>query len=563
MKFLGVFSFLLLKSDFAFAQLTIPDFAVRSYDGTDRDDNLGQANSALHRLAPALADNDHLNDPSLANPRTVSNLVGTHPPLWPSNSRRLSDMVWQWGQFIDHDFALTGHASGVAAHIPVPQDDTDDVLVEGNCAHIPFTRTDIDPSAHTREQVNLITAFIDASMVYGSDKERADALRTFSDGKLKVSAGNLLPLNEMGLDNAGGADDSTLFVAGDIRANEQLGLTAMHTLFVREHNRLADRIKNVGYNNDDDETIYQLARKIVASEIQIITYKEFLPAILGSEAPRFEDYNFDAGVNPQLSNEFSTVFFRFGHSMLSENFRLDHGQGQADTFVPLREAFFNPDFFKGDAENIDRIIRGLITTDAQEIDCKIIDDVRSFLFSDDGSSTFCLDLGSLNIQRGRDHQIPKYNAVRAAVGLSEVTSFQGITSDESLQAALQTAYGSVDNVDAWIGALAEDHLQGASVGELLAAGMKQEFERLRDGDPFFHERPDGRSDIPRMSEIIDLGDLTLGYVIEKNVDVNIDSAGSVFFNGRIFDRDPPLDLDPRRGDGPDDRDGGGNSRDGG
>ncbi len=74
-----------------------------------------------------------------------------------------------------------------------------------------------------------------------------------------------------------------MFLAGDIRANEQVGLTSVHTLFMREHNRLADLIKAVDPGLSDED-IYQKARKIVGAQMQIITYNEFLPALLGDAA---------------------------------------------------------------------------------------------------------------------------------------------------------------------------------------------------------------------------------------------------------------------------------------
>lgn len=67
------------------------------------------------------------------------------------------------------------------------------------------------------------------------------------------------------------------FVAGDIRAAEQPGLTSLHTLFMREHNRLCDVLSQQGLT--DDEEIYQIARKWVGGMIQSITYHEFLPAL--------------------------------------------------------------------------------------------------------------------------------------------------------------------------------------------------------------------------------------------------------------------------------------------
>ena len=136
-----------------------------------------------------------------------------------------------------------------------------------------------------RQQLNEITAWVDGSNVYGSNQERADALRTLDGtGKLKTSDGNMLPFNVDGLPNAGGSGPN-LFLAGDVRANEQLGLTAMHTLFVREHNRLAEKI-GAQRSNWDGDRIYEKARQLVGAQIQVITYNEFLPALLGKRAMR-------------------------------------------------------------------------------------------------------------------------------------------------------------------------------------------------------------------------------------------------------------------------------------
>ena len=168
-----------------------------------------------------------------------------------------------------------------------------------------------------RRQVNAITAFIDGSQVYGSDRVRASALRTNDGtGKLKTSSdGRLLPYNEQGLDNEGGARRTTLFVAGDVRVNEQIGLTAMHTLFVREHNRLTGIIatQNPGLSGDE---IYDLARKIVGAQIQNFTFSEFLPLLLGPDG--IDDYEgYDATVDPTIASEFSAAAYRVGHTLLS------------------------------------------------------------------------------------------------------------------------------------------------------------------------------------------------------------------------------------------------------
>src|SRR5262249_51095143 len=150
----------------------------------------------------------------------------------------------------------------------------------------------------------------DASMIYGSDPVRANDLRAGYGGRLLTrgdQTGNpadfgLMPYNTFGLPNANDAHlvpDDQLFLAGDVRANENIELTAVHTLFLQEHNRIAGIIAQ---NNPtfDDGTIFQDARAIVIAEIQSITFNEFLPALLGSGViPSYAGYDFT--VNPDIA----------------------------------------------------------------------------------------------------------------------------------------------------------------------------------------------------------------------------------------------------------------------
>ncbi|MDB4673503.1 peroxidase family protein, partial [Verrucomicrobiales bacterium] len=172
------------------------------------------------------------------NARTISNALSAQESPSP-DPRRLSDFVWQWGQFIDHDLVLTH--TDPSEPFPIAVTDEGDLLAPA----IPFSRSEND-GGDPREQINSVTPSLDASMVYGSTPERTAALRTFDGGRLRTSAGDLLPYNTTGLDNdSGGAPESeaaSFFVGGDLRVNEQPGLTAMHTLFVREHNRIADSL---------------------------------------------------------------------------------------------------------------------------------------------------------------------------------------------------------------------------------------------------------------------------------------------------------------------------------
>ena len=238
----------------------------------------------------------------------------------------------------------------------------------------------------------------------------------------------------------------------------------------------------------DDERIYQEARSVVIGQMQVITYQEFLPALLGKDAiGPYRGYN--ETVNASLSNLFSTVCYRLGHSMLSSEVQL----GGDLLSILLRDIYFKPELIE--QSGIEPFLLGLTNQEMQEIDTQIVEDVRSHLFGppdQDGGSL--LDLAALNIQRGRDHGLPDYNTCRADCGLPKVTHFAEITQDTERQQLLKTVYGDVDSIDPWIGGLAEDHLPGSNVGLFFSTVLKEQFERLRDGDRFWYEIDPGLSD---------------------------------------------------------------------
>ena len=223
---------------------------------------------------------------------------------------------------------------------------------------------------------------------------------------------------------------------GDTRVNEHLGLMAIHTLFVREHNRLVTELRDNNPETMTNSDLYDQARKIVGAQLQAITYNEFLPLLLGSSAiPAYTVYN--KTVNPSVGNEFSAASYRFGHSLLSSDLLTINDKGQP-TPVPLRDAFF--DVTKFQDIGLDAIFRGFAAQQCQEVDTKVVDDVRNFLFAD-APGMVGLDLVTLNIQRGRDHGLSDYNTVRRSFGLPPVTAYHEITSDTTLQRDLGRVYG--------------------------------------------------------------------------------------------------------------------------
>ncbi|MEL7538240.1 MAG: peroxidase family protein [Pseudomonadota bacterium] len=502
---------------------------TRSFDGSGNnrlDPAANEAHTQLNRwVAPVYSDLvDSLAGSTRPNPRAISNAVSAQSVSLP-NPRNASDFLWQWGQFIDHDIDLTdGVEPAEAADIAVPAGDPwFDPTATGLVA-MSFNRSLYDTDSGTstlnpRQQINEITGWIDASHVYGSDIDRALALRTLDGtGRLKVSAGELLPFNVDGLANAGG-DGAELFVAGDVRANEQLGLTVMHTLFVREHNRLTAIIAARRPDFSGDE-IFAAARRRVAAQMQIITYEEFLPLLLGDDA--IGPYRgYDERTDARIANVFSTAAFRLGHSMLSgELLRLDaDGQPIAIGPLPLRDAFFAPATI-AEQGGIEPLLRGLAAQVCQTIDVFVVDDVRNFLFGPPGAGGF--DLVSLNIQRGRDHGLPDYNTLRAGLGLAPRAGFSEVTTSLALQDRLAAIYPTVDNMDAWVGGLAEDPVAGSMLGETFHTIVRRQFLRLRDGDRFWYER--SLSD----AEFADVAGVRLADIIRRNTSIDDEISDDVF-----------------------------------
>ena len=299
--------------------------------------------------------------------REISNLIFDQEDSI-ENRRGLSSMVWQWGQFLDHDIDLTESADPPEAFfIDVPVGDIFfDPFGTGD-QQIQLFRSHYRHGNGPRQQINQITSWIDGSNVYGSDDATARNLRTLSGGLMKQSAGGLLPIGDDGF-----------FLAGDIRANEQLGLICMHTLFVREHNRIARRFaaRNPRLS---DEQVYLRARQRVIGIIQSITYNEFLPLLLGENSiPQYRGYN--SRVNPNITNVFSTAAYRFGHTMLpSELLRVDNNGNEIEAGnVAMRDAFFNPGEIV--EHGIDSVVKGLTLQTAQENRCKSNRRCKEFSF---------------------------------------------------------------------------------------------------------------------------------------------------------------------------------------
>lgn len=245
-----------------------------------------------------------------------------------------------------------------------------------------------------------------------------------------------------------------------MRANENIALTAIQTLFAREHNRLVAALPR----SLPDETRFQLARRVLGAEEQYVTYNEFLPAM----GVKLRDYRgYDPGVNAGLSNEFAVVGYRLHSSVhrefdvtvpagtysdkklaefTAEGITVAQAGGQVSLTIPLDLAFGNPDLLQ--AVGIGPLLQALGAEREYKNDEQIDNSLRSVLFqvpkpgipdptvcSEPVVNPDCFtgvsDLGAIDVERGRDHGVPSYNQLRRAFGLRPARSFTDITGEDT------------------------------------------------------------------------------------------------------------------------------------
>jgi len=465
--------------------------------------------------------------PDRLNPREISNILFDQQEQF-NDKLNLSDFVWVFGQFIDHDVSLVENFDfssnpEESAIIFPPLGDP----FFGSTDFIPMMRSKASEGTGTgtmnvRQHDNEISAFIDGSGIYGSTKERADWLRTFQDGKLKTSQGNNLPWNTTtGEFNAPVSDSpfmetngltSKYYVAGDVRANENPLLISMHTIFVREHNEVCNEIALQSPNLNDEE-VYQLARKIVSGKLQSIVYNEWLPA-MNIKIPSYNGYT--PQVNPGITNIFSAAAFRMGHTLINSNIIRMRNNGEliVKGNISLKDAFFNP-LSVDLAGGIDPYLKGMGTQIQQDFDCKIVGDVRNFLFGEPGQGG--LDLAAININRGRERGLPDYNTVRENYGLPALDDFSELCDDPETAVLLEEIYLDIDDIDPWVGMLAEIHLDNSLFGELVMTIMEKQFRALRDGDRFYYLNDDALDN--EWKELIH--HTTLHNIIMRNTSIDL------------------------------------------
>ena len=333
--------------------------------------------------------------------------------------------------------------------------------------------------------INLTTAWIDASAVYGIEspsglagpRQTVATPASLREGGAVASTGRMITSEGKNLPVANG-----LVLAGDPRAAENPDLAAIHTLWVREHNWHVERLAKVHPQWSGDQ-LYRQARAIVTAEIQQVTYREFLPTLLGPGAiPQWNGYR--SNVDPTISVEFSVAAMRFGHSIVSNVVSREAEDGSlTGPEMLLRDAFFMPasEFVKHGGA--DGFLRHIGSDVSNTLDAHLVDDLRNFL----NDPPVAIDLAAINIQRSRDVGLGTLNQTRVALGMRPHADFSQVTPDPELASRLKTAYGTIDRLDLWIGGLSERRVRGALVGETFHRILTDQFVRLRDGDRLWWE----------------------------------------------------------------------------
>ena len=202
-------------------------------------------------------------------------------------------------------------------------------------------------------------------------------LRSLREGKLRVSYINRKTFLPQDINSTNACfipedDQRKCFIGGDIRVNENSQLTVMQTVWMREHNRVADRLAKLN-PKWNDETLYQESRRIVGAQLQHIIYKEFLPILLGWDFRRkyslFLTNNgysnsYSSDVNAGISNEFATAAYRL-HSLVEGKLKLLNDRNKLIRSLELRTQFFNPEILY-EKRSLESMINGLTGQPTQQ-----------------------------------------------------------------------------------------------------------------------------------------------------------------------------------------------------
>ncbi|KAL0832124.1 hypothetical protein ABMA28_001591 [Loxostege sticticalis] len=515
----------------------------RTFDGSCNNpvrSSWGQALTGYKRLLhPRYADGIEeprraLSHKALPSARAVSTKMAGNMDK-PDDTKTIALAVWS--QFIYHDLVHTPVRKTIHTNLAIRCCDNDGFSLTPRYIHpscMPISVPYEDPffkskfvtcMEYTRsvttyrgdctfgasEQMNQATHFLDGSHIYGSNSRDAAALREKTGGLLKTSSiddEELLPLASNPAEKCLVGSSGTCFNAGDVRANMHPWLASFHTLWVREHNRIARALAtiNPGWNSD---RLYHEARRIVVAELQHITFKNWLPALTGKafdELYDAYDTGYNSDIDPTITNSFATAAFHFVNSLLDQDIEVEGNSSR------LMDSYFKPEILaqKG---MVQKLLKGMITQKSQGLDFNYDDDLRHHWLGG-------LDVLAIDIQRGRDHGLPGYSQYRVLCGQPQATTFQhfaDVIPQETVD-KLSQLYEAPGDVDLVVGMMAETPLPGSLLGPTATCFLKEQLWRTRSGDRYFYTHTDEAGSFSKR-QLAELRRATLARLICDNAGV--------------------------------------------
>jgi len=498
-----------------------------------REDRYGMADTALNRiLLPEYANGVDTprrsrNGATLPSARLLSTNLAKD---FNNADSRFTYLTMVFGQFVDHDIThspilkngnnqdidccssnLAADFTSVCEPIPIPNNDP---FFQGRKSCMNMVRSTpapaLDCSVRYREQVNQLTHWLDTSQVYGSNINEQRSVRAGRGGRLLTSSGPDNGRQILPSDNQESSCVGTCFKAGDGRVNENPNLSVLHTVFMREHNRVAEQLArlNPGWS---DEKLFQESKRFVTAEYQHIIYNEWLPAVVGKQYMNLyglfplssgHSTDYDTTFDPRITNEFSTAAFRFGHSLIPGIINVYNTVGRnINPSFQLKNAFNKPELLRLNGM-FDGLVAGFTRDKMESFDSGFVDDITNNLFDGDRNG---MDLVALNIQRGRDHGLPGYNKYRDICGIGRANSFSDLSRQMAVRRTqeLQQIYNSVDDIDLFVGMFSERPVNGALVGPTTLCIIGDQFARLKKGDRYFYDldRQSGSFTAAQLQEI--------------------------------------------------------------
>ncbi|XP_034232901.1 peroxidase-like [Thrips palmi] len=410
-----------------------------------------------------------------------------------------------WSQLVSHDFALRaapknkaiGPCCGEGAGercIPIPVSENDPFYRQFNRTCLPMERTNATTCNSSQpEQLSGSTHWIDASFVYGSSEATAQRLRVFRGGLLRVRPTALGDFPPDVANPKAACGQHPCYDTGDPRTNQTPMLAGLQTLWLREHNRVASTLSALN-PHWDDETLYQEARRVVVAEWQLITYRDWLPWLLGQDRVRERGLaptgpcarsEYRADVDPRTANDVTTAGYRAIHSMVQGTFWLGE---RGERTGRISQWLQNPGPVLEREDGLLDVLQGMAFQQAQDLD-RYMDNELTQQYEptrEPDGRQWGHNLVAVDIQRGRDHGLPGYVEYRKYVGLPDAEDFDDL-SDTLHQKdidVLKELYEDVEDVDYYVGGLLERR-KAPLFGPTFQALLEDQFWRWRFADRFF------------------------------------------------------------------------------